>query len=165
MMKVWAYIHPDLGILCCALLKESVPEGVNAVELEVESPDDVILDNGQIRVKTEAEKLEEERQRKLTELKNYVEHLLKPTDYVVVKIAEAQMRGDGAEVERLKQRYASQLQQREAIRQWSEQIKQAIRNAKTLEELRQIEIRYVNESQLLSLTSPDLKKKSQKAKR
>jgi hypothetical protein len=164
MMKVWAYIHPELKILCCSLLPEAVPPNVEYVELEVTSPDDVVYDNGQIRVKTEAEKLEEERQRKLTELKNYVEYLLKPTDYVIVKIAEAQVRGDEAEVERLKQRYASQLQQREAIRQWSEQIKQAIRNAKTLEELRQIEIRYVNESQLLSLTSPDLKKSHRKQK-
>jgi len=162
MMKVWAYIHPDLGILCCALLKESVPEGVNAVELEVESPDDVILDNGQIRVKTEAEKLEEERQRKLSELKNYVEHLLKPTDYVVVKIAEVQVRGDANKAERLKQKYTKQLQEREAIRQWNEQMKEAIRNAKTLDELRQIEIRYVKELQLLSLTSRTSKKRCKK---
>jgi hypothetical protein len=61
MMKVWAYIHPELKILCCALLPEAVPEGVEAVELEVETPDDVILDNGQIRLKTEAEKLAEEK--------------------------------------------------------------------------------------------------------
>ena len=162
MMKVWAYIHPDLRILCCALLKESVPEGVEYVELEVESPDDVVYDNGQIRVKTEAEKLEEVKRKKLTELKNYVEQLLKPTDYVMIKIAEALVRGDGAEVERLKQRYASQLQQREAIRQWNEQMKEAIRNAKTLDELRQIEIRYVKELQLLSLTSRTSKKRCKK---
>ena len=142
MMKVYAFIHPDLKILCCALLPEAVPEGVEAVELEVETPDDVILDNGQIRVKTETEKLEEEKQRKLAELKNYVASMLEPTDYIIIKIAEAQVRGDEAEVERLRQRYASQLQQREAIRQWNEQMKQAIKNAETLEELRSIEIRY-----------------------
>jgi len=141
-MKVWAYIHPELNILCCALLPEAVPEGVEAVELEVETPDDVILDNGQIRVKTETEKLEEEKQRKLAELKNYVAGLFSQTDYIVLKISEAQVRGDEAEVERLRQRYASQLQQREAIRQWNEQMKQAIKNAETLEELRSIEIRY-----------------------
>jgi GTPase involved in cell partitioning and DNA repair len=143
MMKVWAYIHPDLNILCCALLKESVPEGVNAIELEVETPDDVILDSGQIRIKTEAEKLAEEKQRKLAELKSYVETLFEQTDYIIIKIAEAQVRKDEAEVERLRQRYATQLQQRQAIREWNEQMKQAIRNAKTLEELRSIEIRYV----------------------
>ena len=35
-MKVWAYIHPQLNILCCALLPEAVPEGVQTVELEVD---------------------------------------------------------------------------------------------------------------------------------
>ena len=113
-----------------------------AIELEVETPDDIILDNGQIRLKTEAEKLAEEKQKKLTELKNYVARLLEQTDYIIVKISEAQVLGDTNEVERLKQKYATQLQQREAIRQWNEQMKQAIRNAQTLEELRSIEIRY-----------------------
>jgi len=142
-MKVWAYIHPDLKTLCCAVLREVVPPNVEYVEFEVESPDDVILDNGQIRVKTEAEKLAEEKERKLAELKKYVATLLKPTDYVVVRIAEAQVRGDVVKVERLKRKYAKQLQEREAIRQWSKQMKQAIRNTKTLEELRRIEIKYV----------------------
>jgi hypothetical protein len=63
-MKVYAFIHPDLKTLCCALLSESVPSNVEYVELEVETPDDVILDNGQIRLKTEAEKLEEEKRKK-----------------------------------------------------------------------------------------------------
>jgi hypothetical protein len=142
-MKVWAYIHPKLNILCCALLPEAVPESVEAVELEVESPDDVILDNGQIRLKTEAEKLSEEKQQKLTELKSYVASLLEQTDYVIIKVSEAQAFGNILEVEQLKKKYAIQLQQREAIRQWNEQIKQAIKNAQTLEELRSIEIRYV----------------------
>jgi hypothetical protein len=111
-------------------------------DFDAETPDDIVYDNGQIRLKTEAEKLEEERQKKLVELKNYVARLLEPTDYVVIKIAEAQALGDTEAVEQLKQRYATQLQQREAIRNWSEQMKQAIRNARTLEELRSIEIRY-----------------------
>ena len=143
MMKVYAFIHPDLQILCCALLPEAVPEGVEYVELEVESPDDVVYENGQIRLKTEAEKLEEEKQRKLAELKNYVASLLEPTDYVVIRIAEAEIKGDTDTAEQLKQKYAKQLQEREAIRQWNEQMKNAIRNAKTLKELGQIEIRYV----------------------
>jgi L-fucose mutarotase/ribose pyranase (RbsD/FucU family) len=141
-MKVWAYIHPELNILCCALLPEVVPPNVEAVELEVESPDDVVYENGQIRVKTEAEKLEEEKQRKLAELKNYVASLLEQTDYIIVRIAEMQLTGDPETVEQLKQKYSQKLQQREAIRQWNEQMKQAIRNAKTLAELRSIEIRY-----------------------
>ena len=111
-------------------------------ELDVENPDDVIFDNGQIRVKTEAEKLSEEKQKKLAELKSYVASLLRQTDYVITKIAEAETLGNTEAVEQLKQRYATQLQQRQAIRQWNEQMKQAIRNAETLEELRSIEIRY-----------------------
>ncbi len=141
-MKVYAFIHPDLQTLCCALLPEAVPEGVKAIELEVETLDDVVFDNGQIRLKTEIEKLAEEKQRKLAELKRYIATLLEQTDYIIIKIAEAEVKGDKIEAERLKQRYAKQLQEREAIRQWNEQMKQVIRNAKTLEELRNLEVRY-----------------------
>ena len=37
-MKVWAYIHPELNILCCAVLPEAVPPDIQAIEFEVESP-------------------------------------------------------------------------------------------------------------------------------
>ncbi|MFZ8784772.1 hypothetical protein [Thermocrinis sp.] len=143
MMKVYTFIHPDLKTLCCALLPEAVPPNVEYVELEVESPNDIILDNGQIRVKTEAEKLAEEKQKKLAELKRYTASLLEPTDYIIIKIAEAEARKELLEAEKLKHKYATQLQQRQAIRQWNEEMKQIIQNAKTLEELRRIEIRYV----------------------
>jgi len=141
-MKIWAYIHPELNILCCAVLPEAIPEGVEAVELEVETPDDVVLDNGQIRLKTEVEKLAEEKQRKLTELKNYVASLLAQTDYIITKIAEAQIQNDTAEVEALKQKYSAQLQQREAIRTWNEQMKQSINNAQSLDDLLSLEIKF-----------------------
>jgi GTPase involved in cell partitioning and DNA repair len=142
MMKVYAFIHPELQTLCCAVLREAVPEDVEYIELEVASFDDVIYDGTQIRLKTEAEKFAEEKQKKLEELKRYVASLLKQTDYIIIRIIEAQALGDTEAVEQLKQRYAKQLQQRQAIRQWSKQMKQAIRNAKTLDELRSIEIRY-----------------------
>ncbi len=142
MMKVYAFIHPELKILCCALIREAVPAGVEYVELEVLSPDDVIYDGTQIRVKTKEERLKQEKERKLAELKRYVTSLLEPTDYIITRIAEAEIKGDTAEAERLRQKYATQLQQREAIRKWYEQMKQAIRNAKNLERLRRIEIRY-----------------------
>jgi len=145
MMKVWAYIHPELRILCCALLPEAVPEGVEYVELEVETPDDVVYDGTQIRVKTEEEKLMEEKQKKLAELKNYVASLFRPTDYVVIRIAEAQAFGNRRIAKQLRQKYTKQLQQRQAIRQWNEQMKQAIRNAKTLEELRSMFIDFQKE--------------------
>lgn len=141
-MKVWAYVHPELNRLCCALLPEAVPQGIQAIEFDVETPDDVILDNGQIRVKTEAEKLAEEKQRKLDELNRHVATLLSPTDYIVIKITEAQVLGDMNAVEQLKQKYATQLQQREVIRQWNEQMKQTIKNAQSLDALRGIVIEF-----------------------
>ena len=141
-MKVYAFIHPELNILCCALLQEAVPEGVEAIEFEVESPDDLTYDGTQIRLKTQEEKLQELKFQKLSELKTYVAGLLAQTDYIITKIAEAQIRNDTAEVEALKQRYSAQLQQREAIRAWNEQMKQKIRNATSLEELKAIEIRF-----------------------
>ncbi len=141
-MKVWAFVHPELKTLCCAILPEAVPPNIQAVELEVETPDDVVVDNGQIRLKTEAEKLAEEKQKKLEELKRYVATLLSRTDYIVIKIAEAETLGNIETVEQLKQKYATQLQQRQDIREWNEQMKQVIRNAENLEELRSIEIRY-----------------------
>jgi len=139
-MKVWAYIHPKLNILCCAVLKESIPQGVQAIEFEVESTDDIIYDGAQIRLKTQDEKLQEEKQRKLAELKNYVASLLSSIDYIVIKIAEAQVLGQDVTV--LKQKYAVQLQRRTTIRQWNEQMEQAINNAKTVGEVRSIKIEF-----------------------
>ena len=52
------------------------------------------------------------------------------------------MLGDTIEVENLKQKYATQLQEREAIRNWNEQIKQSINNANTLEDINSIEIKF-----------------------
>jgi hypothetical protein len=81
------------------------------------------------------------RQKKLEELKAYVATLFAQSDYIITKIAEAQIRNDTAEVEALKQKYSTQLQQREAIRNWNEQMKQAIKNAQSLDELR-LEIKF-----------------------
>ena len=141
-MKIFAYLHPELNILCCALLPDAIPDGIKAIEFDVESPDDVIYDGTQIRLKTQDEKLQELKTQKLSELKTYVASLLAPTDYIITKIAEAQIQNDTAEVEALKQKYAVQLQRREAIRQWNEQMKQAIQNAKTIEELEAIKIEF-----------------------
>jgi hypothetical protein len=141
-VKVFAYIQPNTNILCCALLPDAVPEEVNAIELEVENTNDVILDNGIIRVKTDNEKLQEAKQPKLSQLKSYTTFLLASTDYIITKIAEAQAIGNNDQVEALKQKYSSQLQQRDNIRAWSEKVKQAINNASTIEGLNSIEIKY-----------------------
>jgi hypothetical protein len=131
-MRVWAYVN-EQGTLCCAFLKESVPANVRAVELEVESPDDVILNNGQIRVKTEQEKIERMKQEALTELKLTVSSLLAPTDYILTKITEAQVLGE--DIEPLLSHYANELSRRQAIRRWNTSMKEAINAAGTREEL------------------------------
>jgi hypothetical protein len=134
-MRVWAYVN-ERGTLCCALLKESVPANVRAVELEVETPEDVVLDNGQIRVKTEQEKLETMKRDALMELKMTISNLLAPTDYILLKITEAQALGEN--IEPLLTRYAHELSQRQAIRGWNASTKEAIKNAKTRAELQLI---------------------------
>ena len=141
-MKIFAYLHPELNILCCALLEESIPANVEVIEFEVDNVDDVVYDGTQIRLKTNEEKLQEVKQKKLTELKSYVASLLLTTDYIIVKISEAQLLGDIVEIENLKQKYSIQLQEREAIRNWNEQMKQSINNANTLEDINSIEIKF-----------------------
>jgi hypothetical protein len=120
----------------------NVPE--TAQEFDVESLDWIMFDEalGEFRVKTQDEKLQELKSQKLSELKTYIASLLAPTDYVITKIAEAQIQNDTAEVEALKQKYATQLQRREAIRQWNEQTKQAINNAQSLDALNSIVIQF-----------------------
>jgi hypothetical protein len=141
-MKVWAYMHPELNILCCALLKEAIPFGINAVEFDVDKPDDVIYDGTQIRLKTQDEQLRELKQKKLNELAMYMQSLLQPTDYIFVKIFEAQVTNDNT-LQALQTKYAVQLQQRASIRQWNENTKQAISNATTIDQLLAIKIEYV----------------------
>jgi len=131
-MRVWAYVN-EQGTLCCALLKESVPTNVRAVELEVETPDDVVLDNSQIRIKTEQEKLETMKRDALMELKMIISSLLAPTDYILLKITEAQAIGE--DIEPLLTRYANELSRRQAIRHWNASMKAAINAASTREEL------------------------------
>jgi len=142
-MKVWAYIHPQLNILCCAVLEEAIPEGIDVTEFDVETPDDVIFDGNQIRLKTNEEKLQKVKQEKLQILKEYVKSLLSPTDYVLIKIEE-EREVDG-DVDVLKQQYQSVINKRRQIRQWNTQMEQTIQNANTLEEINNIEIKFIQE--------------------
>jgi len=137
-MKVYAWV--ENGQLFTTDDKNLAPS--DAIEFEVESFDELIWNGIQIRLKTQDEKLQELKTQKLSELKTYVASLLAQTDYVITKIAEAQIRNNIEEVEALKQKYSAQLQQREAIRAWNEQMKQAIRNAQNLEELMGIVIEF-----------------------
>jgi len=135
MMKVWAFIDSE-GKLCCALFPEAVPQGVEPTEFEVDSPDDLVLDNGEIRLKTTEEKLSEAKANLLAELKMLTASLLAPTDYVIIKIAEATELGQ--DTTELKQYYTNTLAKREQIRRFNADMEQAIANAKTLEELKQL---------------------------
>lgn len=134
-MKVWAYLHPKTNILCCALLPEAVPEGVEAIELEVESPDDVIYDGTQIRLKTEEEKLAKIKEEIDNERKGKIASLLFKTDYVIIKLQEAQALGDEAKYQELLEQYSSVLEQRKQIRNWNDEIEKRIQEATTREEL------------------------------
>jgi len=135
MMRVWAFIDSE-GKLCCALFPEAVPQGVEPTVFDVDSPDDLILDNGEIRLKTTEEKLSEAKANLLAELKMLTASLLAPTDYVIIKIAEATELGQ--DTTELKQYYTNTLAKREQIRRFNADMEQAIANAKTLEELKQL---------------------------
>jgi len=135
MMRVWAFIDNN-GKLCCALFPEAVPQGVEPTPFDVDSPDDLVLDNGEIRLKTTEEKLSEAKANLLAELKTLTASLLAPTDYVIIKIAEATELGQ--DTTELKQYYANTLAKRQQIRRFNADMKQAIANAKTLEELKQL---------------------------
>ncbi|MCI4435905.1 MAG: hypothetical protein JHC33_03735 [Ignisphaera sp.] len=86
--------------------------------------------------------LDKLKQTKLTQLKSYTSNLLSQTDYIIAKITEIQLLNDTNQLEFLKQKYSTQLQQRTDIRTWNEQTKQAINNATTLDTLNSIEIKY-----------------------
>jgi len=142
-MFVWL----ENGELKVAFQKEYAPE--DAVEIDTLGltpipPIEAFIkvENGRIVKKTQDEILKWLKDEKMRMLKDYVASLLSPIDYIIIKIAEAQIRNDTEEVEALKQKYSAQLQQREAIRQWNEQMKQAIRNAQSLEELMGIVIEF-----------------------
>jgi len=142
-MFVWL----ENGELKVAFQKEHVPEDVIEIDTLGLTPIPPVeafikVENGRIVKKTQDEVLQWLKDEKMRMLKDYVASLLSSTDYVITKMAEAQIRNDMEEVEALKQKYSTQLQQREAIRVWNEQMKQAIRNAQSLEELRGIVIEF-----------------------
>jgi len=142
-MFVWL----ENGELKVAFQKEHAPEDAIEIDTLGLTPIPPIeafikVENGRIVKKTQDEILQWLKNEKMKMLKDYVASLLTPTDYIVTKIAEAQIQNDTAEVEALKQKYSVQLQQREAIRVWNEQMKQAIQNAQSLEELKGIVIEF-----------------------
>jgi hypothetical protein len=78
----------------------------------------------------------------LRRLKHYAHDLLAPTDYIITKIAEADALG---QTHSLRELYTDQLQYRQRVRQWIEQTKLRIQQAQTIEELQNIEIKFVDD--------------------
>ena len=112
-----------------------VPDGI--------TPQDLVIDNGVLRLKTEQEKLQDLKQRKLQELKQYVANLLSRTDWVIIKLQSLRDEGwSDTEIQAEMQKYAGVLAQRKAIREWNLQMEQAIQNAQSIEELEGVKIEF-----------------------
>jgi len=70
--------------------------------------------------------------------KRKVSNLLSKTDYILLKLQEAQAVGNETEYQNLLQTYANEIQQRRKIREWNNDIEQKIQSATTIEELEAI---------------------------
>lgn len=106
-------------------------------------PQDLIIDNGVLRLKTEEEKLAELKQEKLKQLKTCVASLLSQTDWVILKLQSLRDEGwSDAKIQAEMQKYQSILDERKAIREWNLQIEQMIQNAQTIQELESIKIEF-----------------------
>jgi len=68
--------------------------------------------------------------------KEKLNSLLQSTDYVILKLAEGQIVGKDITADKTK--YKDVLNSRQAIRQWDEQIKQAIDRASTQEDMQNV---------------------------
>jgi hypothetical protein len=101
----------------------------------------ITVANGTITQNTEQQVLQNLQKQKLQQLADYVSTLLQPTDYIILKISEAQTTNDNT-LQALQSKYATQLQQRASIRQWNENTKQAINNSTTIDQLLAINIEY-----------------------
>jgi len=143
MMKVYAYLLEN-GTLCWTIDKAYVPVNVQAEEFEVDDPHDLTVIDGRICKKTKEQKLNEQKQFLLMLLKSTTFELLSPTDYILAYITEAEKFGDEEEVARLKEKYRDKIAKRRQIRQWYEETKQKIEQAKSEEELQAISIQPPN---------------------
>jgi hypothetical protein len=101
----------------------------------------ITIDNGTIIQNTEQQILQNLQKQKLQNLSIYVASLLQPTDYIIIKMAEAQLTNNNIPPG-LQTKYANQLQQRENIRKWNDDMEQAINNATTIDQLLAINIEY-----------------------
>lgn len=138
------FAQVENGVIFIAPTEDIVP--ANAEVLEVDdtiTPFDLKIENERLMLKTEEEKLQELKQRKLFELKQYVANLLSQTDWVITKIQSMQHEGfSETEVQQAIQKYSAILEQRKNIREQNENIKKAIQNASTTEDVNNIIIEF-----------------------
>ena len=78
------------------------------------------------------------KQEKLQQLRMLFASRISGTDYILIKIEEAKLLNQ--DIQPLLEKYATQLQERQQLRQRYEELKQAIQNATTLEELNAIDL-------------------------
>ncbi len=136
----WAWFEGEN--IFVAYSKDVVPE--NAVEVPDDiTPQDLVIEGGQLRLKTDEEKLDEIKQYKLQELKMYVANLLSQTDWVVIKLQSLVNEGwSKSEIQAEKEKYQAILEQRRKIREWNEKMKQMLQSAQTLDELLSLQITF-----------------------
>jgi hypothetical protein len=101
----------------------------------------ITIDNGTIIQNTEQQILQNLQKQSLQNLSIYVASLLQSTDYIIIKMAEAQLTNNNT-LPSLQAKYANQLQQRANIRKWNNDMEQAINNANTIDQLLAINIEY-----------------------
>ena len=130
------YVWIENGQIRTTEFKEYAPD--NAVYYENMSfldADKFYIDqNGQIAIKTDKQILEEEKQKRLQELKSIVANLLSKTDWIYIKCMEL-----GLDPQTV---YPDKVQERINLRQKKDQYEQAIMNAKSIEELRAIRFEF-----------------------
>lgn len=113
------FAYVENGFIFIAPTKDIVPANVEVLEVDdTITPFDLKIENGRLMLKTEEEKLQELKQRKLFELKQYVVNLLSQTDWVIIKTQSMQYEGfSETEVQQAIQKYSAILEQRKNIRE------------------------------------------------
>ncbi|MEM1672468.1 MAG: hypothetical protein QXT86_10515 [Archaeoglobaceae archaeon] len=133
---LYAWINEN-GILCSTFDLEFVPEKYrnNVVvfeNLSIHDFDKLYIDeNGEIKVKSEEQILSERKQRLMESLKQKVFSMLSQTDWVLIKCSELGVNPNDS--------YFDVMFQRKRIRQLNDELEEKIKEAKTLQELEEIE--------------------------
>ena len=140
---MWVYVKENGEILTVSE-KDVVASGyARKYEYQGEIPNerlDFYLFDGEKFVKKGEQQIVSILKEEINDLrKSKTSSLLSQTDYVLLKLQEAQIEEDTDKYNALLQQYSGILAQRQAIRQWNDGIEQRIQNATTKDELVTIE--------------------------